>query len=233
MLLPVVALAPAIGLVWLLSWRNRTDWPGGGLLAGLMCLGGASAGLALVLNHAVEKYSALWSEAPAFHLRVLFWVLGIGLNEEFSKLLVLLALAYPRQKFSTPYQGLLTACAAALGFAAVENLVYLERYGTPTLLVRSLLTVPAHAGFTVPLGVCLAYARRADELLPKYLWLVGGLAAAVTLHGAYNLWLSFDQEWLNRIAYVQVVLMLALGGLLVRFELPRHGGAWKPRGQEG
>lgn len=233
MLLPVVALAPAIGLVWLLSWRNRTGWPGGGLLAALMCLGGASAGLALVLNHAVEKYSALWSEAPAFHLRVLFWVLGIGLNEEFSKLLVLLALVYPRRKFTEPYQGLLTACAAALGFAAVENLVYLERYGTPTLLVRSLLTVPAHAGFTVPLGVCLAYARRADGLLAKYLWLVGGLAVAVTFHGAYNIWLSFDQEWLNRIAYVQVVLMLVLGGLLARFELPRDGGAWKPRGQEG
>lgn len=232
MLLPVVALAPAIGLLWLLSTRNRSDWPNGGLLAVLMCLGGASAGLALVLNHAVEKYSALWSDAPAFHLRLFFWVLGIGLNEEFSKAIVLLALVYPRKHLTEPYQGLLAACAVALGFAAVENLVYLERYGTPTLLVRSLLTVPAHAGFTVPLGVCLAYARRARGLLPKYLWLLGGLTVAVTFHGAYNIWLSFDQEWLNRIAYVQVVLMLVLGGLLARFELFRNDGAWMPRGQE-
>jgi len=233
MLLPVVALAPAIGLLWLLAMWNRSDWPNGGLLAVLMCLGGSSAGLALVLNHSVEKYSALWSDAPALHLRLLFWVLGIGLNEEFSKLLVLLALVYPRRSFTEPYQGLLTACAVALGFAAVENLVYLERYGTPTLLVRSLLTVPAHAGFTVPLGVCLAYARRAEGLLRKYLWLVGGLTVAVTFHGAYNIWLSFDQEWLNRIAYMQVVLMLVLAGLLARFELPRNDGAGTPRGQEG
>ena len=232
MLLPVIALAPAIGLLWLLTAWNRSGWPAVRLLAILMCLGGVSAGLALVLNHSVEKYSALWSDAPELHLRVLFWVLGIGLNEEFSKLLVLLLLIYPRQEFGLPYQGLLAASAVALGFAAVENLVYLERYGTPTLLVRSLLTVPAHAGFTIPLGVCLAYARRADESPAKYLWMVGGLAVAVTFHGAYNIWLSFDAEWVNRVAYVQVVLMLALDVLLMRLKAPGHDGAWRPRGQE-
>jgi protease PrsW len=238
MLLPVIALAPAIALLWLIASRNPTQWPGLRMLAILMILGGMSAGLALVLNHAVEKYSALWSDAPEMHLRLMFWVLGIGLDEEFSKLLILLALLYPRREFHAPFQGLVAAGAVALGFAAVENLVYLERYGTPTLLVRSLLTVPAHAGFTIPMGVCLAYARRSDSLVSKYLWLVGGLAAAVSLHGIYNIWLSFDQEWLNRIAYGQVVLMLVLGGVLMRLRVVPDGmdstsGAGKPQGQAG
>jgi RsiW-degrading membrane proteinase PrsW (M82 family) len=229
-LLPFIALAPAIAGLWLLSALNRSGWPGRRLLAALLCLGGASAGLALVLNHAVEKYSALWSDAPELHLRVLFWVLGIGMNEEFSKMLVLLVLVYPRREFRLPYQGLLTAASVALGFAAVENLVYLDRYGTPTLLVRSLLTVPAHAGFTMPMGVCLAYAQQARTLWRKYLWLSGGLAVAVSLHGMYNIWLSFDGEWLNRAAYLQVVVMLAAAGALMRL---KGDGAWTPRGQEG
>jgi len=229
-LLPVIALAPAIAGLWLLAALNRSDWPGRRLLAVLLCLGGASAGLALVLNHAVEKYSALWSDAAEVRLRVLFWVLGIGLNEEFSKLLVLLVLVYPHREFRLPYQGLLAAGSVALGFAAVENLVYLERYGTPTLLVRSLLTVPAHAGFTMPLGVCLAYAQQARTLLRKYLWLAGGLCVAVSLHGMYNIWLSLDGEWLNRAAYVQVLLMLAAAGGLMRL---KGDGAWTPRGQAG
>jgi RsiW-degrading membrane proteinase PrsW (M82 family) len=236
MLLTVIALAPAIGMIWLLSAWNPSGWPGGRLLAALAILGGTSAGLALVLNHAVEKYSALWSDAPQLHLRLMFWVLGIGLNEEFSKLLVLLLMVYPRRQFTAPYQGLLTAGAVALGFAAVENLVYLERYGTPTLLIRSLLTVPAHAGFTIPLGVCLAYARRHDALWGKYLWMVGGLAVAVGFHGVYNIWLSFDQEWLNRIAYAQVVLMqaLVLGGVVwLRLKFPQDRGAGMPQGQAG
>jgi protease PrsW len=218
MLLPVIALAPAIAGLWLLAALNRSGWPSRRLLALLLCMGGASAGLALVLNHAVEKYSALWSDAPELHLRLLFWILGIGLDEEFSKLLVLLLLVYPRPEFRLPYQGLITAGSVALGFAAVENLVYLERYGTPTLLVRSLLTVPAHAGFTMPLGVCLAYAQNARALWRKYLWMVGGLATAVSFHGMYNIWLSFDGEWLNRAAYVQVVVMLTLAGFLARLK---------------
>jgi len=229
-LLPVIALAPAIAGLWLLAALNRSGWPGRRLLAALLCMGGASAGLALVLNHAIEKYSALWSDAPEAYLRVLFWVLGIGLNEEFSKLLVLLLLVYPRREFRLPYQGLLTAGSVALGFAAVENLVYLERYGTPTLLVRSLLTVPAHAGFTVPLGVCLAYAQGTHTLLRKYLWMVAGLAIAVSLHGMYNIWLSFDGEWLNRAAYAQVVLMALAAGWMMRL---KGEEAWTPRGQGG
>jgi RsiW-degrading membrane proteinase PrsW (M82 family) len=233
MLLPIIALAPAVALLWMLAMWNPTRWPGRRTLALLMLLGGASASLALVLNHAVEKYTSLWSDAPQMHLRVMFWFLGIGLNEECSKALVLLALIYPRREFHTRFQGLVTAAAVALGFAAIENLVYLERYGTPTLLVRSLLTVPAHAGFTVPFGASLAMARQARGLGRKYAWMVGGLAVAVVLHGLYNTWLSFDQEWLNRIAYGQVVLMLGIGVYLMRQNAPAEDGGGMPHGQIG
>ncbi|NIP74382.1 MAG: PrsW family intramembrane metalloprotease, partial [Gammaproteobacteria bacterium] len=143
--------------------------------------------------------------------RLLFWVLGIGLNEEFAKMLMLLLVLYPRRDFSAPYQGLLGGATVALGFAAVENLFYLERYGTVTLLTRSVLTVPAHAFFTAPLGAAMAFSKRAEGLAGKYLWLVGGLAYAVLAHGVYDIWLSFNSPWLSRMVYVHVVVL----GLLV------------------
>ncbi len=220
MYLAVIALAPAVGLVWLLHARNPSRPLPRGLILALFVLGCGSAGLALLLNHLVEKYTALWSDATELRLRLLFWLLGIGLNEEFSKLLVLLALVYPRRSFSTPYQGLFAAATVALGFAAVENLVYLERFGTHTLLVRSLLTVPAHACFTIPDGVCLYYSKRSRTLGPKYLWLIAGLGTAVLLHGVYNIWLSLDEPWLNRLAYVQVAVMILAAMGLTRLNPP-------------
>jgi len=108
----------------------------------------------------------------------------------------------------------------ALGFAAVENLFYLERYGTATLLFRSALTVPAHAFFTAPLGVAMAFSKRAEGLLAKYAWLVGGLAFAVLGHGVYDIWLSLDSLWLNRIAYLHVVMMGLFVLWLMRLRLP-------------
>ncbi|MCZ6730016.1 MAG: PrsW family glutamic-type intramembrane protease, partial [SAR324 cluster bacterium] len=106
----------------------------------------------------------------------------------------------------------------ALGFAAVENIFYLERYGTITLLTRSILTVPAHAFFSAPMGVMMAYSRHAPTLGGKYLWLVGGLAVSSGFHGLYDVWLSLELEWMNWVAYAQVVLMGVLTWKLMRLK---------------
>jgi RsiW-degrading membrane proteinase PrsW (M82 family) len=217
MLLPVIALAPAIALVWLLSAR-KPDPPESRMLIGsLFVLGGLSALLALTLNHMLEKYTALWAGAPQADLRILFWLVGIGLNEEFAKMLVLLAVLYPRKSFVSAYQGLLAGATVALGFATVENLFYLERFGTPTLLLRSILTVPAHACFTIPMGVCLFLSKRSPHLGGKYAWLVAGLTTSMVFHGVYNIWLSLDEDRLTRLAYLQVLLMALLAWRLMRW----------------
>ncbi len=202
-----IALSPAIALVWFFyarsAYRPERKW----LVTLLFALGILSGLVALVLNHMVERYTSLWAGAPDPLHRTLFWVLGIGLNEETAKMLMLLLALYPRRDFTTPYQGLLGAATVALGFAAVENLFYLERYGTVTLLLRSVLTVPAHAGFTAPVGVAMAFSKRAQTVAAKYWWLLGGLAFGVVAHGVYDIWLAFDSQWLNRLAYLHVVLL--------------------------
>ena len=202
-----IALAPAIALVWFFYARNVYTPQGKWVIAVLFVAGGAITMLALVMNHSVEKYTELWAGAPHTNLRITFWLLGVGLNEEFSKMLVLLLVLYPRRDFTTSYQGLMGAATVALGFAAIENIFYLERYGTVTLLTRSVLTVPAHAFFTVPMGVLMAYSKRASTPLGKYLWLMAGLGVSASFHGLYDIWLSFGSSWINALAYLQVVLM--------------------------
>ncbi|MBI3991823.1 MAG: PrsW family intramembrane metalloprotease [Candidatus Lambdaproteobacteria bacterium] len=207
MLLVAIAVSPGIALIWFFHANAAGAGERKLLLAVLFLLGGAAAGPSLVLNHAIEKYTLLWSGAPEAAYRIGFWLLGPGLNEEVAKLLVLLAVVYPRQSFRTPYQGLLAAATVATGFAVLENLFYLERYGTATLLLRSVLTVPAHAFFTIPLGLLLGFARRAESLGAKYACMLGGLVIAAALHGLYDVLLSMPGPWLSRLAYVQVALM--------------------------
>jgi RsiW-degrading membrane proteinase PrsW (M82 family) len=211
-----LAVSPAIALVWFFYARSSYRPQRKLLVAALFLFGGAGAGVALILNHVIEKHTQLWAGAPEVSHRLLYWTAGIGLNEEFAKLLVLLAVLFPRRDFQHPYQGLLGGATVAMGFAAIENLVYLERYGTATLLVRSLVTIPAHAFFTIPLGMALAYAKRAATLGAKYLWLVGGLAAAAMLHGLYDIWLSLPSGAMQYLAYAQVALMAVMTHGLMR-----------------
>ncbi len=215
-----IALSPAIALVWFFYARNAYT-PARKSLVTLLFIAGAGSALgALVLNHMVEKYTMLWANAPDATHRVLFWLLGVGLNEEFAKMAPLLLFLYPRRDFTTPYQGLLGAASVALGFAALENLFYLERYGTVTLLVRSVLTVPAHAFFSIPMGVMMAYSRHARGEAARFFWLLGGLVVSVAFHGLYDVWLSVGVEWLEWVAYAQVVLMGLLAMLLMRLPPP-------------
>ena len=223
-----LAISPAIALVWFIYARNAYRPERKSLIAALFVLGGCTAGIALMLNHIVEKYTSLWPGAPGLHERLMFWIAGIGLNEEFAKMIVLLAVLYPRRDFRHPYQGVLGAATVAMGFAAVENLVYLERYGTATLLLRSFLTIPAHACFTVPMGVLMAYAKRADSTWAKYLLLVAALAVSALLHGLYDVWLAFPSSWVNALAYVQVGLMGVMVFKLMRLEPPGAVSASRP-----
>lgn len=216
----VIALSPAIFMVWFFYARSAYKPDGKLFIAVLFALGFASGFIALMLNHLVERYTGLWASAPELSHRMIFWLLGIGLNEEFAKMLMLLLVLYPRRSFTTPYQGLLGGATVALGFAAVENLFYLERYGTMTLLIRSVLTVPAHAFFTAPMGAAMGFSKRSQSLAGRCGWLLGGLAFAVTAHGVYDIWLSLDSEWLNWVAYLHVILLGVFVLWLMRLKVP-------------
>ena len=215
-----IAISPAILMIWFFYARSAYKPDGKVFIAVLFVMGFGSGIIALVLNHLVERYTTLWASAPEASHRMIFWVFGIGLNEEFAKMLMLMLVLYPRRSFTTPYQGLLGGATVALGFAAVENLFYLERYGTMTLLIRSVLTVPAHAFFTAPLGAAMGFSKRSQSLAGRYGWLVGGLAFAMTAHGVYDIWLSLESEWLNRVAYLHVVILGVFVLWLMRLKVP-------------
>ena len=111
-----------------------------------------------------------------------------ALVEEAVKLFLFGAFLLRNRQFNEPFDGIVYAVFLSLGFAWVENLVYvvhpvLGGYGTA--LSRAILSVPGHGLFGVQMGYYLGK------------WKFGGgrrlLAAAFfvpyLLHGAYNYFL--------------------------------------------
>ena len=189
----------------------------------LLFLAGMGCGLiALLLNHSTEKYTMFWpgavemvsflgGEYPLY--RHGFWLL-VGFNEETAKLLILLLIAYPSRSLQEPFDGILSAAIIALGFATLENLFYFQQYGISVVTTRSLVTMPAHAFMSVPMGYFTArsrifcYQTQRKNLAMHYyvpmLYLLLGWLISSILHGLYDFWLSID---LDKIAYTQIVLM--------------------------
>ena len=209
MWLEFLALSPGIAFVWWLSGRASVQSFSKTRLLLLFIGGMLSTRAALVLNHALEKYTRFWPGTEDSFYNFGFWLLGPGLNEEWVKMLVLMLFIYRRNKNLSLTQGLLASSAVACGFAIVENLIYLEQYGSATILPRTLFSLPAHITFSAWIAYGIVRSLRSSHGALRYGWLLFGLLMACLLHGSYNILLLFEAtpSIVQFLAYFQVLFM--------------------------
>lgn len=96
-------------------------------------------------------------------------------------------------RFSEEYDGILFAGAVSLGFATVENLMYVrETMAMDLARCRAFTAVPAHAMFGVIMGARLGQARVRSRFHWSDMGLpLSGLLAAIVAHGLWD-WLAFQ-----------------------------------------
>ena len=105
--------------------------------------------------------------------------------EEFFKWLILLIAIYRHVEFKDAYDGILYGASVSLGFATVENILYLFTYGTEIAFIRALLPVSSHALFGVVMGYYIGRAKFAVEEDKRKLLFLAFLAPYI-LHFIYN-----------------------------------------------
>src|SRR6201987_2198996 len=97
-------------------------------------------------------------------------IFGIALPEETVKVLAIIAvsaLSAARRPLGDPMDTVVYGAAVGLGFAAYENLAYLEQHADmwrALAALRSVLTVPFHGALGVIAGAYLAIARSGTAL---------------------------------------------------------------------
>ena len=90
------------------------------------------------------------------------------------------------KNFDEYFDGIVYACFISLGFACVENIMYVVVNGVGTGIVRAMLSVPAHFLFGILMGYFLSLAKFTPEKRKHYIFL--GLLFAIVAHGLYD-WL--------------------------------------------
>jgi RsiW-degrading membrane proteinase PrsW (M82 family) len=83
----------------------------------------------------------------------------IGPTEELLKFGIVYFFFFRHKEFDEPIDGLIYAGSVALGFATAENFLYVSQYGVEVLLVRGLLTVPAHVLFSASYGYAMGMKK--------------------------------------------------------------------------
>ncbi|MBX6355989.1 MAG: PrsW family intramembrane metalloprotease [Micromonosporaceae bacterium] len=153
--------------------------------------------------------------------------------EELMKALgPILLLLLSRREFSGITDGIVYCGLSAVGFAMVENILYLgghgfaagkQEYGPASglyalfaiFLARILFTGFAHPLFTSMTGVGLGVAARSAERRVRWAAPIAGLLLAMILHGTWNLMslLAVDQEqpFIMLYGYVGLMMPIFLG----------------------
>jgi RsiW-degrading membrane proteinase PrsW (M82 family) len=103
--------------------------------------------------------------------------------EELLKLLVIALYCARRVSFDEPMDGVVYGATAALGFAALENVLYVAGGGLTAALVRSVTAVPMHAMMGAVLGYYVARARFGGG---RRIDIWKGWGIAVLMHGLYD-----------------------------------------------
>ncbi len=125
-----------------------------------------------------------------------------GATEESIKGLIFWRLVYRKPFFERPYDGVLYAVAIGMGFATVENILYVTSYGLSTAFVRAFTAVPAHALFGIVMGACFSRAKFDGEPVWRA-FLVPAL-----LHGIYDAFAMAQSFFSNALLIVYLMWLV-------------------------
>ena len=238
----VAAFLPVPLLVSSFLWLDRYEPEPVRYLAFCFAWGAAIAtSVALFVNTQTAKLFEHWGLPDA-----LVAVLVAPFIEESMKALGPILLSWRRRsEWSGITDGIVYCGMSALGFAMVENVLYLgkhgyaagaEEYGPATglqnlfliFIVRILFTGFAHPLFTSMTGIGLGISARSGDRRVRWLAPIAGLLLAMILHGTFNLLPTLSAS-LNK----PIIMLYGYLGFMVPFFFAVVGFAIALRAWEG
>lgn len=135
-----------------------------------------------------------------------------GIPEEFCKWALFMIVIWRNRNFNEFFDGIVYACFIGLGFACIENIMYVfdsESFGAAfsTGVMRALLSVPGHFLFAVIMGYFLGMAKFMPQQRSKYLIL--SYVCPMLAHGLFDYLLMLSSafsesnlEWMSVLLFI-------------------------------
>jgi len=181
-LLALLAVIPSLLLMWFFHARDRFPEPPG-VLWRTFLFGVLTIPAAVAIELALARISIRIAPQALSSLFDAFVV--AALVEETLKLVVIRLYSLRRKAFDEVMDGLVYGAASGLGFATLENVMYVftQDNGLAVGIMRALVSVPGHACWGALLGF---YTARGLLSGRPFRGMLTGLAIAVLLHGMFD-----------------------------------------------
>lgn len=202
----ITAITPGIALALIIYLTDRFDREPIKLLLKVF-FGGAVAILPTILiERFLMSFNIFSGIVAAFYTAFVV----AGFSEELMKRFVVTKLAFKHPAFNEKLDGIVYCVFSALGFATVENVMYVvfrfadvESVG----LYRAILSVPAHMLFAVTMGYYLSMAKfTVDQYKSRYYYRKS-LTSPLILHGIFD-FILMSQQPILMLFFIPFVIYL-------------------------
>ena len=209
-LLIILASLPGILLIVFVYKQDKIEKEPKGLLLKLMLFGVLSIIPALIAELLGGAILGLIFDESSVIYKVIDCFLIVALSEEGFKFLMLKAGSWKSREFNYSFDGVVYAVSTGLGFAIVENILYVLQSGVGLAFMRAFTAIVAHAVFGVIMGIFYGKARQFETLCDekrKKLYFRRALLYPALVHGLYDYLLSIESI-LAGVAFVAVLIVL-------------------------
>ena len=210
----LAALVPAAFLMVQVYRLDRIEKEPAGLLLKLALFGALSGLAAGAIEGALTRVLDVTLGGGMLRL-MLENFLAVALVEEACKRWVVLKFAWRHPAFDYRFDAVVYCVFSALGFAALENILYVAEYGFAVAVSRALLSVPGHCFFAVYMGIYLGQAKMAERAMQRYYielpdetpgqYLRASLLVPTLLHGFWDFSLSVGGGLMTVLFYLFVL----------------------------
>jgi len=202
----VVSLAPVLIIAGYIYFRDKYEKEPIKLLLFAMFLGGLIVipilFVELFLDRFTDSFPGLLSTAWNAFVVAAF-------TEELFKFLALYLLIWKSPEFNEKFDGIVYAVFISLGFAAVENILYVVQGGVGTGIMRAITAVLAHAIFGVTMGFYFGMARFYEK--EQFTLKLSALGYPIVLHGIYDFIIMTGIQWLAGVFFLFVIFLYVFG----------------------
>lgn len=227
-----LTVGPGLAIAIFIYWKDKLDPEPRKLLIRAFLLGCLSVLPAIMLNTLLKlllgvKISNNMLETFAYA----FFVVGIA--EEVSKFMFLRWNLFLRPEFDEPYDGITYSVMIGMGFATLENFLYVYQSSNAYSVawLRAFSAVPAHATFAIAMGYFTGLAKFNKE--KRFWYLVKGLFLAIFMHGFYDFLLmqrNFPTIAFGAFASVAISVYFSLKAIKMHQQISPHKrdfSSWK------
>lgn len=132
-------------------------------------------------------------------------------TEEVLKAIILIPTLAKEKDFNEKLDGIVYSVSLSLGFATVENIIYLMKENLESSielgLTRGLISIPAHIMFAITMGYYISKFKFEKNKDKKIKYLIKSVIIPILLHGIFDFILMIGNRWAIIIFIVYVAYL--------------------------